>query len=103
MAEDPRVSVLKTVLDKAGGPTRVSELLGLHYSAPSKWRKIPAQHCIPLSKVTGVSIFAMRPDVFGTHSELVALLTGIRPKSAKPELTRSSRRNPNPLNIPIGR
>lgn len=67
MATD--VSLISTVIEALGGPSRAAEKLGL--ASPSvvlNWRlrkSIPADRVIAIEKLTGIPRQKLRPDVFG--------------------------------------
>ncbi|MDV9040992.1 YdaS family helix-turn-helix protein [Stenotrophomonas sp. RAC2] len=61
-----------TALDKAvsaaGSQLALASLLGIKAPSVSGWydrKRVPAERCIAIEKVTGVSRHDLRPDVFG--------------------------------------
>lgn len=52
-----------------GRRVRLAAELGIGPSALSQWPKVPAERCIDVERVTGVSRHDLRPDIFGAPSE----------------------------------
>jgi DNA-binding transcriptional regulator YdaS (Cro superfamily) len=55
---------LVRVLEKAGGPTRVAEHLGVVVSAVTQWTRVPARHVPRLEALTGIPGREIRPDLW---------------------------------------
>lgn len=50
----------------------LADELGITQAAVGKWKtqnKIPAERCLKLQQLTGISVHEMRPDVFGESPE----------------------------------
>lgn len=63
----------KTPLDRAcealGGTVKLAEALGIKAPSISEWRargKVPAERCLEIEKLTGVSRYELREDVYGS-------------------------------------
>jgi len=54
----------KTVIEKAGGLTKLSSHLNIHHSTVHGWKRVPAHHVLKVSTITGISPHELRPDVF---------------------------------------
>lgn len=74
MTEQAEASPLEQAKDKAlnvaGGPTKLSAKLAerdvtITPQAISQWKSIPAERCLVIEEITGVSRYEQRPDVFG--------------------------------------
>lgn len=48
-----------------GRRIRLAETLGVYPSALSQWGQVPAERCLEVEAVTGISRHDLRPDVFG--------------------------------------
>jgi DNA-binding transcriptional regulator YdaS (Cro superfamily) len=59
----PRIT--QDAIEKAGGARVVSRHIGLTRQAVSKWQIIPARHVLLVERLSGVSRYDLRPDVFG--------------------------------------
>lgn len=59
----------KTV-DGAGGPAKLAAALSEHGikitpQAISQWSRVPAERVLDIERVTGISRYEQRPDIFG--------------------------------------
>lgn len=71
-SDDPRVIACQTAIRAAGGQTRLAEALGIKHQAVYGWEIVPAERCLQVSSLSGVSVHELRPDVFGTAPKLWA-------------------------------
>ncbi|MCG4273924.1 helix-turn-helix domain-containing protein [Acetobacter senegalensis] len=55
---------IRSIIKKAGGPSRVARLLGIHHSAVIRWENVPYERVIPLEAATGIPREELRPDLF---------------------------------------
>lgn len=52
-------------IERLGGPSAVAKLFKVSPWAVSKWRKrVPPKRVLKLSRLSGVSAHAMRPDIY---------------------------------------
>ena len=58
-------SSLALAIEKAGGTGALASALGITSQAISQWNKVPAERCLAVEKLTGVSRFQLRPDIYG--------------------------------------
>lgn len=49
----------------AGGSSAIARALGLTPQAVLQWRAVPAERVLDVEKISGVSRYRLRPDVFG--------------------------------------
>lgn len=56
---------LKSAIEIAGGPVKLSELLGISSQAISQWQRAPAVRVLDIERHTGVSRYDLRPDIYG--------------------------------------
>lgn len=56
---------LKSVLEKAGGPSKLAEALGIVPSAVTQWSRVPAKHIPRVVALTGMRGSDIRPDLYG--------------------------------------
>lgn len=55
---------LVRVLEKAGGPSKLAEYLGVVPSAVTQWIRVPARHLFRLEALTGIPGRDIRPDLW---------------------------------------
>ena len=55
---------IKAIIKKAGGPSHVARLLGIHHSAVIRWGKVPDHHVVRFEAATGIPREELRPDLF---------------------------------------
>ncbi len=55
---------IRSIIKKAGGPSRVARLLGIHHSAVIRWENVPYERVLPLEAATGIPREELRPDLF---------------------------------------
>lgn len=60
-------NVITRVLEKAGGPSALSRLLGIRPQAVSQWRRIPVERVIEIERATGIDRHELRPDIYPLH------------------------------------
>ncbi|WP_411887381.1 YdaS family helix-turn-helix protein [Hydrocarboniphaga effusa] len=79
---------VKDIIDALGGPSKVAQHLKSKHrrghisrAAVCQWNRIPAEHCMALSELSGDTItpHQMRPDIFGSAPKP-------SPDSRKPKL-----------------
>jgi len=59
---------IEKAIDDSGGVRALARLLKLSEPTVSNWKRtrIPAHHCLAVSKISGVKLHDLRPDVFPT-------------------------------------
>lgn len=62
---DPRVVALKRAIKIAGGQASLARMVGISPQGLWWWEVCPAERCLQVSQLTGVSVHELRPDVFG--------------------------------------
>lgn len=60
-----RPTGLQKAIAAVGTMTELGRLIGLTPQAIAKWRRVPAERCLEVERVTGVSRFELRPDIYG--------------------------------------
>ena len=60
-----RMSALETAIQRAGGTKPLAEALGITRQAIEQWRRVPPERVLEVERFTGVSRYALRPDVYG--------------------------------------
>lgn len=63
--DDPRVIACKAARAVVGGDNNLAERLGMQRQAIYAWQIVPAERARAVEKATGISRYALRPDVFG--------------------------------------
>ena len=61
MKRDPNT---ERAIRAAGGFSFVARKLGLSRQAVTNWKQVPVQHTLALESLSGVSRYALRPDVY---------------------------------------
>lgn len=61
-------SNLKKAIDGAGGTTALARALNITTQAISQWQRVPVNRVIQVEKLSGVSRYKLRPDVFGSKA-----------------------------------
>lgn len=69
---------LEQAIRAAGSMTSLAEQLGVTPQAVAKWRHIPAGRCLDVERVTGVSRYVQRPDIYGPEPSRRPLRRGRR-------------------------
>ena len=49
----------------AGGSKQLAEHLGVTRQAIEQWRRIPPRHVLTIERLTGLSRYDLRPDIYG--------------------------------------
>ena len=62
---------IEQAIDDSGGVRALARLLKLSEPTVSNWKRtrIPAHHCLAVSKISGVKLHDLRPDVYQEHME----------------------------------
>lgn len=64
-ADDPRVVACKKAVKKIGGFTRTGRALGITPQAVYKWEVVPLDWLDQIIKLSGLTKFDLRPDIYG--------------------------------------
>jgi len=62
---DARVLALQKAVKVAGGQAALARKVGISPQGLWWWEICPAERCLQVSQLTGVSVHELRPDVFG--------------------------------------
>ena len=63
MAETPQ-QALESAVSLAGGFTALGRKLGISGEAIMQWDMVPPRRVLEVEKVTGISRFLLRPDIY---------------------------------------
>ncbi len=55
---------IKEIAETVGGVVKLSFALGLSRAAVSRWRRVPAERCKAVEKITGIPRSLLRPDIY---------------------------------------
>lgn len=58
------MDVLERVAKHFGSRAKIGPALGLSEGAAYQWKRIPAARCIELSRLTGIPLHELRPDLY---------------------------------------
>ena len=62
----PRTGTIEAVFSKYPGTlTELARKLGVGVSALSQWTEIPIKRVLQVERLTGISRYKLRPDVYG--------------------------------------
>lgn len=50
---------------KSGGIVALALRLGIKHQSLYGWRRVPAEHCLVVEELSGISRHELRPDVYG--------------------------------------
>jgi len=56
---------LQEAIRCAGGMHALGRKLGITHQAIAQWRRVPAERVLEVERLTGISRYRLRPDVFG--------------------------------------
>jgi DNA-binding transcriptional regulator YdaS (Cro superfamily) len=60
-----RNAALTEAIERAGGLQALGRMLGISKQAIDQWRRVPAERVLEVERLTGISRYQLRPDVFG--------------------------------------
>ena len=63
---------VKDIIKAAGGVTSVARTLGIKHPSVCGWRRVPAEHVMAVSRLTGIPPHQLRQDVFPAPEEVAA-------------------------------
>lgn len=66
---------IESAIESAGGVKALARKLGVRYQAVQQWNKRqrpPAERCLAIEQVTGISRHDLRPDVYGPSERAAA-------------------------------
>lgn len=69
MTADTEISPKDRAVAAVGGVTKLAEAIGVTRSAVSQWLRVPADRVIDVERVSGVSRYELRPDIFGAADQ----------------------------------
>jgi DNA-binding transcriptional regulator YdaS (Cro superfamily) len=65
-------TALKKAIENAGGCAALAKKLGISPPAVSQWKRVPHTRVLTVEKLTGVSRYQLRPDLYGSSPEVAA-------------------------------
>jgi DNA-binding transcriptional regulator YdaS (Cro superfamily) len=63
--EEACLEALNEARIASGGSSAIARALDLTPQAVSQWRAVPAERVLDVERISGVSRYRLRPDVFG--------------------------------------
>ena len=58
------LKVITQAAEKAGGLTKLADLLGVRHQTFYSWRRVPAERVREIERITGIPAHELRPDLF---------------------------------------
>lgn len=55
--------------EQRGRASRLAEELGMFPSAISQWTQVPAERVLDVERITGLSRYRLRPDLYGAKQD----------------------------------
>jgi DNA-binding transcriptional regulator YdaS (Cro superfamily) len=62
-------AITTKAIETAGGGATLARDLGITRQAVYQWDRVPPQHVLDVERITGVSRYKLRPDLFGERRE----------------------------------
>ncbi len=60
----------KRLNGERGLKVRMAHELGITHGAISQWDRVPAERVLDVERITGISRYELRPDIYGPAPEL---------------------------------
>lgn len=67
--DDLMVVACRQAIEAAGGIKALAAKLDRSYQAIWHWEVVPMEHVLEVSRLTNISVHALRPDKFGVEPE----------------------------------
>ncbi|MGC4026232.1 MAG: YdaS family helix-turn-helix protein [Mesorhizobium sp.] len=67
--DDPRAIAWKKAQKRAGGNRKIARYFNISSPAVAMWRVCPPDRVIPIERLSGISRYELRPDIFGSEYE----------------------------------
>ena len=67
-----RSGALEAVLQETGTLAKLAKQLGISRAAISQWQEVPVHRVLEVEKITGVSRYQLRPDIYGSRPKKAA-------------------------------
>lgn len=58
-------AITKRAIEAAGGAAKLGTALGITRQAVEDWDKVPPKHVLRVEELSGISRYALRPDIYG--------------------------------------
>lgn len=56
----------RSAIEKAGGSRLIARAIGITRQAVEQWESVPAKHVLAVERISGVSRYELRPDIYGS-------------------------------------
>lgn len=90
--DDPRVIACKKAVKNGGGPYNIARYLDISPQAVCNWEVVPKDRCHKVAKLSKMSIFELRPDIFKTRKRQVRGSKNANANPARPASKEMERR-----------
>lgn len=62
---------LREAIKQAGGVQKLARHLHIAHPAVSQWTRVPSLRVLAVEKITGVSRYRLRPDIYGPSPDAI--------------------------------
>lgn len=59
------IEIVQKAADNVGGLVKLSRELGIKHTAMYSWKRVPAGRVLDIERLSGISRYEIRPDIFG--------------------------------------
>jgi Uncharacterized protein conserved in bacteria, prophage-related len=66
-----KLKSLEDAVAAVGSASELARKLGIKPAAVLQWKRVPAERCLEVERLTGISRHDLRPDVYGSAPERV--------------------------------
>ena len=61
------ITIVEEGAEKVGGLGKLADGLGITHQAFYSWKKVPAERVLDFERLTGISRYVQRPDIYGVE------------------------------------
>lgn len=60
-----KLTSLQNAIEVVGTASELARRLGIKPAAVLQWKRVPAERCLEVERLTGISRHELRPDIYG--------------------------------------